>query len=73
MTLSGRLALMVLVASILSYGLSGVSSAQEAELPLSVETDSPIYAQGNTVTISGTIKTLDENLMPDVTYHRCKS
>ena len=58
---------MVLAVSILSYGLSGASFAQEPELPLSIETDSPIYAQGNTIVISGTIKTLDTNLMPDVT------
>ena len=67
MALSGRLALVVLTVSILSYGLSGASFAQETELPLSVTTDEELYAQGNTITISGKIKTLDENLAPDVT------
>jgi len=35
--------------------------------PLSVETDQELYAQGNTVTISGFIKTLNEDYNVDVT------
>jgi len=65
MTLSGRLALVVLAISILSYGLSGSSFA--GVLPLSVETDSEIYTQGNVIEISGKIKSIDVNLSPDVT------
>ena len=60
--------LTVLAASLLSYGMPVDSFAQEEgiELPLSVETDSPSYSQGSTVTISGKVKDLG-TLLYDIT------
>ena len=61
---SGRVTLLILSISILSYGFSGLSFAQDVTPstipPLSVEPDQELYAQGNTVTISGQIRTLAE-------------
>ena len=59
MKLSGFLAFTWLSISILSFGLTDAVNAQSA-LPLSVNTDSSSYTTGNSIAISGTIKTLAE-------------
>ena len=48
-------------------GATNVQAQVSTVLPLSVETDQALYAQGNTVTISGFIKTLNEDYSVDVT------
>lgn len=61
---SGRITLIVLSIFILSSGFSGITFAQTVPTsslpPLSVETDQELYAQGNTVTVSGQIRDLAE-------------
>jgi hypothetical protein len=59
MKLSGFLAFTILSISILSFGLTGAVNAQSV-LPVSVTTDSSSYTTGNSIAISGTIKTLAE-------------
>ena len=68
---SGSLTLLILSISILSYGFSGITFAQEVPTsslaPLSVETDQDLYAQDNTVTITGFIRNLETTYQVDVT------
>ena len=59
MKVSGFLAFALLSISILSFGLTGAVNAQSV-LPLSVETDSSSYTTGNSIVISGFIKTLSQ-------------
>jgi inosine-uridine nucleoside N-ribohydrolase len=54
------LAFALLSISILSYGLTGATYAQTDEVPLSVSSELPSYANGDTIVISGMIKTLAE-------------
>ena len=65
MKLSGFLAFTLLSISILSFGLTGAVNAQE-NLPLSVNTDASAYTTGNSITVSGTVKTLSEFEQPVV-------
>ena len=58
MKLMGFLAFALLSISILSYGLTGSAYAQTEGLPLSVSSELPSYANGDTIVISGMIKTL---------------
>ena len=58
MKLIGFLAFALLSISILSYGLTGATYAQTDELPLSVSSELPSYANGDLIVISGSIKTL---------------
>ena len=51
-------ALVILSATILSYGLSGAVYAQTNIPPLSVETSLPAYNSGLTVAVSGHVKDL---------------
>jgi hypothetical protein len=56
--------------TILSYGLIGATNAQTPSTsvpPLSVKTDLPLYADGNTVTVTGFIKTLNQDYPVDLT------
>jgi len=62
---SGFFAFALLSISILSFGLTGAVNAQ-LDLPLSVNTDSSSYTTGNTIEISGMIKTLSEFEQPVV-------
>ena len=62
---SGFLAFALLSVSILSFGLTGAVNAQ-SDLPVSVSTDATTYTAGNTIQISGTIKTLSEFDQPVV-------
>ena len=62
---SGFLAFALLSISILSFGLTGAVNAQ-LDLPLSVNTNSLSYTTGNTIEISGMIKTLSEFEQPVV-------
>jgi len=68
---SGSITLLILSISILSYGFSGITFAQEVPTsslaPLSVETDQDLYAQDNTVTIKGIIRNLETTYQVDVT------
>jgi len=68
---SGSITLLILSISILSYGFSGITFAQEVPTsslaPLSVETDQDLYAQDNTVTIKGFIRNLETTYQVDVT------
>ena len=59
MKVSGFFAFALLSISILSFGLTGAVNAQSV-LPLSVSTDSSSYTAGNSIVISGAIKTLSE-------------
>jgi len=67
---SGRIILLILSISILSYGFSGITFAQEVLTsslpPLSVETDQDLYAQDNTVTITGFIRNLETDYRVDI-------
>ena len=63
MKVSGFLAFALLSISILSFGLTGAVNAQSV-LPLSVETDSSSYTTGNSIAISGLIKTLSQFEQP---------
>ena len=63
MKVSGFLAFALLSISILSFGLTGAVNAQSV-LPLSVETDSLSYVTGNSIAISGFIKTLSQFEQP---------
>jgi hypothetical protein len=60
MKLSGFLAFTLLSISILSFGLTGAVNAQSNVLPLSVLTESSDYTTGNSIEISGYVKTLAE-------------
>jgi hypothetical protein len=56
--------------TILSYGIMGATNAQTPSTsvpPLSVKTDLPLYADGNTVTVTGFIKTLNQDYPVDLT------
>ena len=68
---SGSITLLILSISILSYGFSGITFAQDVPTsslaPLSVETDQDLYAQDNTVTIKGFIRNLETTYQVDVT------
>ncbi len=61
----GRLSLIILSFTILSYGLMGAINAQTPPTtsipPLSVKTDLSLYADGNTITVSGFIKELNKD------------
>ena len=52
-----------LVFSILSFGFTGLASAQQAVPPLSVQTELPVYGEGDTILIIGLVKAslLDDN------------
>ena len=54
--LYGTLAILLLAISIVSYGLTGVASAQSNVPPVSVETDFPAYGETGVITVSGHIK-----------------
>jgi len=45
-----------LVFSILSFGFTGLANAQQAVPPLSLQTELPVYAEGDTVVIFGLVK-----------------
>ena len=45
-----------LVFSILSFGFTGLASAQQAVPPLSVQTELPVYGEGDTIVIIGLVK-----------------
>ena len=66
MQLTGTCAILLLAISIVSYGLTGVASAQSNLPPVSVETDFPAYGETGVVTVSGHIKDsiLSEFKMP---------
>ena len=65
MRLLGRLSLIMMSFTILSYGLMGGIEAQKTPAtsipPLSVETELPLYSPDSTVVISGFVKSLNEN------------
>ena len=67
---SGSIILLILSISILSYGFSGITFAQEVLTsslpPLSVETDQDLYTQDNTVTITGFIRNLETDYRVDI-------
>ena len=67
----GRISLIILSFTILSYGLMGAINAQTPATtsipPLSVKTDLPLYADGNTITVSGFIKNLNIDYPVDLT------
>ena len=67
----GRISLIILSFTILSYGLIGAINAQTPPTtsipPLSVKTDLPLYADGNTITVSGFIKNLNIDYPVDLT------
>ncbi len=65
MKVSGFLAFALLSITILSFGLTDAVNAQSG-LPLSVNTNSSSYTTGNTIEISGMIKTLAEFEQPVV-------
>ena len=56
MQLTGTLAILLLAISIVSYGLTGVASAQSNLPPVSVETDFPAYGETGIITVSGHVK-----------------
>ena len=45
-----------LVFSILSFGFTGLASAQQAVPPLSLQTELPVYGEGDTIVIFGLVK-----------------
>ena len=66
----GCLSLIILSFTILSYGLIGAVNAQTPTTsipPLSVKTDLPLYADGNTITVTGFIKNLNQDYPVDLT------
>ena len=67
----GHISLIILSFTILSYGLMGAINAQTPPTtsipPLSVKTDLPLYADGNTITVSGFIKNLNIDYPVDLT------
>ena len=67
----GRISLIILSFTILSYGLIGAINAQTPPTtsipPLSVKTDLPLYTVGNTITVSGLIKNLNPDYPVDLT------
>ena len=56
MQLTGTFAILLLAISIVSYGLTGVASAQSNVPPVSIETDFPAYGETGVITVSGHIK-----------------
>ena len=57
MNIAGPASIFLLTACILSYGLTGAFAAEGSqELPLSVNTDYPAYADGTTLEISGKVR-----------------
>ena len=46
-----------LLSCIISYGLVGAAQAQSTELPLSVNTDYPAYADNGEIVITGKVRT----------------
>ena len=62
MRLMGLLAFILLSTTILSYGMSGVAFADSHNIPpLSVTTDTKIYANGGTVVVTGNIRDYDSS------------
>jgi len=62
MRLMGLLAFILLSTTILSYGMSGVAFADSHNIPpLSVTTDTKIYANGSTVVVTGKIRDYDSS------------
>ena len=57
MKLWGKFFLAIFALSLLSYGISGAAYA--AVEPLSVQTNKEFYGEGNTITISGHVKSFD--------------
>jgi len=45
-----------LVFSILSFGFTGLANAQQAVPPLSIQTELPVYGEGDTIVIIGLVK-----------------
>jgi len=69
MRLTGFLAFALLSISILSYGVNGSVFADEHDiLPLSVNADSNIYANGSSITITGAIKNYDSSTGHGLTF-----
>lgn len=66
----GRILLVMMSFTILSYGLMGATNAQAPPPsipPLSVKTDLPLYTDGNTITVTGLIKNLNQDYPVDLT------
>ena len=65
----GSILLVMMSFTILSYGLMGATNAQTGTSipPLSVKTDLPLYTDGNTITVTGFIKTLNPDYPVDLT------
>ena len=64
MRFTGFLAFVLLSISILSYGVNGSVFAEEHNIPpLFLESDTTIYANGASVTISGNIKDYDSSAL----------
>jgi hypothetical protein len=65
----GSILLVMMSFTILSYGLIGATNAQAPTSvpPLSVKTDLPLYTDGNTVTVTGFIKNLNQDYPVDLT------
>ena len=51
-----KLLTVFLVFSILSFGFTGLASGQQAVPPLSLQTELPVYSEGDTVVIFGLVK-----------------
>ena len=63
MRLLGLLAFVLLSTSILSYGMSGIVFADSHNIPpISVSTDTKIYANGNNVIVTGKIRDYDSSV-----------
>ena len=63
MRLMGLLAFILLSTTILSYGMSGIAFADSHNIPpLSVTTDTKIYANGGTVVVTGNIRDYDSSV-----------
>ncbi len=57
MKIAGFASIFLLTACILSYGVTGAFAAEGSqEVPLSVETNLPGYADGSTINISGKVR-----------------
>ncbi len=65
----GRILLVMMSFTIFSYGLMDATNAQidTSIPPLSVKTDLPLYTDGNTITVTGLIKTLNSDYPVDLT------
>ena len=49
-------AILLLTFSILSFGMPNLANAQNAEFPLTVETDFPGYAENSEIVVTGKVK-----------------